>query len=380
MEIIPVDPDINNKLRNNFHTFLKEMYAYHGHAFPKKFDVQALDRESKYYCALLFQEIKLDNNFDYYTKDNILYEFGDEQITPYALEDYALVLTVCGVLQEWEQPFAFHLSSNATPPELLKEIIFNAVTELQKLGLNVVGTICEQDETNYSLMSALCADNHWFDVNGQRINCIYDVGDLIKKTRNALVENDIKFDGKIAKFEHILKFMKFNYPFNALTEKHFDFEDPVIKHSVIVACKQLGSQLAARMQYVSMHFKNVLPKEAAETCEFMRFMDQLYDSLNCSYENMHMHYKAKPLKCIVTNESAHMTFWSKAITDIKNWQIIDYFGDDVTDKFTFITGWQITILSVMEVWRKLNQQVGNGVYLCTNRLNHGLLEYEQLLY
>jgi hypothetical protein len=53
-----------------------------------------------------------------------------------------------------------------------------------------------------------------------------------------------------------------------------------------------------------------LEKEAAETGEFILFIDQLFDSLN---GNSKISQKSKPLKGGVTRNSGHEKFWKNSI-------------------------------------------------------------------
>jgi hypothetical protein len=53
-----------------------------------------------------------------------------------------------------------------------------------------------------------------------------------------------------------------------------------------------------------------LEKEAAETGEFILFIDQLFDSLN---GNSKISQKSKPLKGGVTRNSGHEKFWKDSI-------------------------------------------------------------------
>jgi len=61
-----------------------------------------------------------------------------------------------------------------------------------------------------------------------------------------------------------------------------------------------------------------LPKEAANTADFLLFMDKLFDSLNGSTRKPQ---KGKTLRCAVTSSSPHVPFWKEAIRVLVCWNL-----------------------------------------------------------
>jgi hypothetical protein len=81
------------------------------------------------------------------------------------------------------------------------------------------------------------------------VNRMFDVGHLLKNTRNALVECDIEFEpGKLAKWEHIYQLYQINQQqfkmLYKLRPEHFNLYNSYNKMKVCVAARQLSKQVS----------------------------------------------------------------------------------------------------------------------------------------
>ncbi|XP_049857660.1 uncharacterized protein LOC126340574 [Schistocerca gregaria] len=107
---------------------------------------------------------------------------------------------------------------------------------------------------------------------------------------------------------------------------------------VKVAATQMSHIVAAAIEpYVSTH---TLPSEALHTAEFVEKVDNLFDSLN---GNEQYPRDGKQFRCALSENSPHLKC---EIIDLKT-------GRNKTNMFSFIKGWQITLKSLIFLWKAL---------------------------
>jgi hypothetical protein len=135
------------------------------------------------YCTLLFDEMSVCQGFH-------MGSLGRSN----KVANHALVFMIRGLRSQWKQVIAYYFTANTVSANNLKFLIEEIISQLQDVGLNVVGTVCDQGTTNCSALSQLCARQHprqgsyYFFVNKKPIVTIFDVPRLLKNTRNALLK------------------------------------------------------------------------------------------------------------------------------------------------------------------------------------------------
>ncbi|EEZ97391.1 hypothetical protein TcasGA2_TC011217 [Tribolium castaneum] len=286
-----------------------------------------------------------------------------------------------GIRKRWKQPIAYYFTASTISAVALKQIIVKAVEKLKSLGLIVLATVCDQGATNRSAMTQLCSSvndtplGYHFEVDGSKINCIFDPVHLLKNTRNALIENFIEFaPGKRADFEHILMVFESDQKkkfrsLHKLSREDFNFKNSYTKMKVSVAARQLSYSVACELETYVSH--NQLPPNAVHTAEFVHLIDQLFDS--CNGTTKYSKRESKPLRCAIREDSPHINFWTDLLAKINNWKIINKAtGKNVTNQFHFINGWKVTIRSIIAIWHDL-QNLGLE-YLCGRVLNQDTVE------
>ncbi|KAJ3655946.1 hypothetical protein Zmor_015053 [Zophobas morio] len=286
------------------------------------------------YCTLMFDEIKLSSILHYEKYRQIIMGYEDlgylGRFNKNA--DHALVFMARGVRKRWKQPIAYFFTCKTIKTPHLKQIVVRCVQELRSIGLNVVTTVCDQGATNRGAMSQLCRETvndtpsrTHFVVDDVAVNTMYDLGHLMKSTRNALLDNEIRFkDHKSAKFEHIVTVFELDQKntykiLPKLKPEHFNFKNSYLKMKVNVACRQLSASVAAAINVCTSLSVSLLPTEAIHTADFIHFTDQLFDSLNGSQQYAS---DGKPLRCAIRADSPHLAFWNESLSKISKWKII----------------------------------------------------------
>ena len=107
-------------------------------------------KEKEKHCVVMFDEVMIDPHISLNSsiKEFEGFEdFGDTRDGKIA--DRALVFLIKGITREWKQPILYTFSNGAVKTiDLVRLIKKNAITNCQKIGLNVVSRICDQGSNN----------------------------------------------------------------------------------------------------------------------------------------------------------------------------------------------------------------------------------------
>ncbi|XP_049798176.1 LOW QUALITY PROTEIN: uncharacterized protein LOC126226241 [Schistocerca nitens] len=325
-------------------------------------------KNSEKYCALVFDEMSLERGLYYSASKQEISGFQDlgrlGRSNVHA--NHALVFMVRGIHKSWKQVVAYYFTHTSVSSITLKSLITYVIRQLQEIGLKVVCTVCDQGATNQRALKELCCEKSTesspfhFVVRDEPIAVIYDVPHILKNTRNALLGNKISLG------------LKQRPVLNIFTGLFFWIS------RFKVAATQLSHTVAAVIEtYVAF---NILPAEAIYTAEFVEKMDCLFDSLNsfCCYPQ-----DGKSYMCVLSAESPHIEMWYSLLQETENWKVLELgTGRDKTNMFSFISGWQTTIRSLMFIWNQLkkgfnflsmrafNQDPVENVFCCVRQ--HGV--------
>ncbi|XP_022170432.1 uncharacterized protein LOC111033813 [Myzus persicae] len=188
--------------------------------------------------------------------------------------DHALVFMLRGIAKKWKQPYAYYYSTSTIQTVDLVSYLKCVVRIVNKTGLKIVATVCDQGGTNRAainyLMSETCKNytecnmektNLGFEIDGQEIILIFDPPHLLKCIRNNLFNKDVVFDMDgntyTASWDHIVAmydFDKKNEEFELrtlvkLNDNHINIARSKMK--VLNAAQVFSHRVASTMKLVS---------------------------------------------------------------------------------------------------------------------------------
>jgi hypothetical protein len=189
---VPFGCGVNKKILESLHQTVKKK--------------ETLDR----YCCLAFDEMSLEPSLTYNKKEDAIDGFidcGSGKKKEFA--DHAMVFMARGLKQKWKQPIAYFFTSAGMSAADIARNVKNIIGELQRVGLNVIATVCDQSTSNCSAVNMLLQEtkrNHLikgkenrmlgFSVGGEEVIPLFDVPHMLKGIRNNLLERDAKFNWK----------------------------------------------------------------------------------------------------------------------------------------------------------------------------------------
>ena len=77
--------------------------------------------------------------------------------------------------------------------------------------------------------------------------------------------------------------------------------------------------------------------------------DELFDALDSSQRTTINKYK-----CAISKESPHLSLFEERINWLKSLKIVNKNGKDVTNIVKCVSGWQLTLSAVVNLWPILN--------------------------
>ena len=178
---------------------------------------------------------------------------------------------------------------------------------MHDIGLVVKCVVTDQGSNNQSLFDnylKVSPSKPYFTVNDNKIFVMYDPPHLLKSIRNNFHKYDLCFDGRTVSFKHIEALYKLESTkviglklTPKLTQKHISLTG-FSKMNV-----KLASQVFSHSVYMLHCHSKDLPPEAADTAEFVRKVDNLFDCFNS--DSLH---SCKLFKCALRSESVHKEF------------------------------------------------------------------------
>ena len=336
--------------------------------------VEALQPSARV-CTLIMDEISLKANLYYdCSKDCIIgfEDFGDGQ-TSGQVANSALVLMVRGLISKWKQPVAYYLANESVRSGHLRTIISKALFHLEEMGLNVVSVVSDQGSNFIRFFDEMgvTEDKPYFEMRGKNYFTIYDPPHLLKSVRNNLLKYIFQYEEHLAKWSDIEKFYRKEEKealrlAPKLTEKHINLTG-FSKMKVKLATQVLSHSVAAAINtYVRFH---ALPLSASGTALLLEKFDRIFDCCNASSFK-----DPKTGRRPITSTSLHVQELTDALSFIKSIKVVNCITkENRTSQIKCLTGWCITIRSILGIWKKL-QQEENISFLVTRQLNQDPIE------
>ncbi|CAK1597574.1 unnamed protein product [Parnassius mnemosyne] len=376
LSLIPLRPGINPQIFNHI-----------------KKTVKRLPMEKRL-CTLIFDEVALEPGLHFDKGQIIGFEdFGHKNTNQIA--DHALVFMLISIKGKFKQPICYTFCKSCTKKDNLKYLIKSLIKEVHKTGLKIIATICDQSQSNVSVVKSLREDTRKeylkqglehkscsFEIENCKIFPLFDTPHLLKGVRNNLLNKDAKFieDGveKIAKWEHIK--MLFNEDVgehelrlvNKLTEFHIN-KDKIPKMKVKFAAQVFSQRVSSAIRFLASH--KILPTECQDTASFLLMFDKLFDSFN---GHTYSGTEKKFTGCL-KNVSPHVSLWKELVTIIKSIKFITVIKNkDGTEKVKYekvpsTLNWAGNIETFLEMWEML-QKEHNVTSLLTRNFNQDPLE------
>ncbi|KAJ8912755.1 hypothetical protein NQ315_016711 [Exocentrus adspersus] len=353
---IPISPGIHFAVFNNLKAISKKMEPHNR------------------CCVLLFDEMSIEPHLQYnqfLDETDGLQDFGTKRFVKIANHVQIWILQKILDMFHVLCPIPiFNSFGDIDVASQITENIKNIIRSAQDAGLTVVATVCDQGGNNKSAINALVKDTqdetgstqYLFTINNEKIVPLFDVPHLLKTLGNILLKSDIYFknkDGipKVAKWKHIEKTWEldsFSGDLRALpkiTEYHVN-RSKIKKMKVSVATQVFSHSVAATMNLLISNgnaFGTEAIDEARGTVEFIKFVDDVFDSLNGSaIRDM----KGKPLRTSASTENTgiHEECWKTALKVFESMYVMDNKQQKVMPCFM---NWQITLNGFIHLKKRL---------------------------
>lgn len=325
--------------------------------------------EAERLCVVIMDEMAMKECLCYNaSKDAIegFEDFGNLGRTKF-IANHAIAFMVKGIFRRWKQPVGYFLSSGPMSGQTMKTLLFELIEKLAQIGLKVKVVIGDQGSNNRNLFETILKANvkkPYFVASESKIYVLYDPPHLIKNVRNNLKKHGLEVDGHSVLWEYIKTFWEFDsgLPIRLapkLSSRHIELP-PFAPLRVKLATQVLSHSVAAGISTLCALKK--LPPEAQYTAEFCERMDQLFNSFNSQTVTSN-----SKMRHALREKSGHIEF----LKECQKW--LDGVKSMGKRKLPCLSGWQMAISCLLELWEELHTQYGMH-YLLTNRLNQDCVE------
>lgn len=330
-----------------------------------------IDRE----CVLLFDEMSIKRHLQYSPRYDYIEGFEDlgHLGRTNRIGTQAVVFMIRGLMAKWKMPVAYYISSGPVKQDTLKQLLFEVVQSLCRIGLKVRATVCDQGSNNRSLLNSLgaTAEEPYFMLeNGHKIYTIFDTPHLIKSVRNTLLKNNIRIGENEVSFRDIealycLDRKNVARASTKLSEIHIR-PNSFQKMKVKLATQVFSNSVATALQ-VAVETGDIKSDTAVFTAKFLKGMNDIFDALNSR-----LLYDHNPYRCAISRESkVVLNTLRQGIEWIDSWGVYTSKNKKRRDTYCF-KGLYQTITAALKLWEDLEQE--GYFFLLTSRLQQDPLE------
>lgn len=325
------------------------------------------------YCVLCVDEMSIKANFFFNISADYVVGVEDSGHGKRLFKPArtATVLLVRGMFSNWKQPLAYFFYNSTCPGIELKHIVLDAIQKLKNIGFIVIATVCDMGSNNIQLNKNLqiTPERPYFIFDDQKIFYIFDTPHLIKALRNMLLKHDFLVSNEIVSWKHIMQFYNIDKSLVTrsapkLTDSHIfpsNFEKMKVKYASHVFSATVSAALNV---YVDI---GQLPEAARATANFIDKIDKLFDLLNSSKTS-----GSKKYNLAFRGLDFQITFLHEMLLILEGLRVFNNQSKDVSGQMKFITGFKISINSIIHLWDFLKSK--NVTFLFTRRLNQDPLE------
>jgi len=333
------------------------------------FKANNLSEESKD-CVLCIDEMAIKSNLYYNISKDFIVGFNEtfSQKT-YEPAKHALCFMIRGLKFPWKQPIAYFFVHNSCTGFALQNTIFAVINRLQSTPLNIRVLTTDQGSNFYAFAKSVnvSKERPFFSVNNKKIYYIFDTPHLLKSTRNNFFKHKFIYNDNVTNKKYLDTFYANDKGINRLAPKLTDIHlnpGPFQKMKVKYATHIFSATVAAGMKcHITSGY---LPQSATFTIKFIEYMDQLFDLLNSKLKGGSKNFN-RPFKN-TEEQNKHLLFM---LTIFNNLIVKNNNNENITSRMKFISGWQITISAVLQLWEDIKE---THTLLFTNRLNQDCLE------
>ncbi|PAA89251.1 hypothetical protein BOX15_Mlig012677g1 [Macrostomum lignano] len=287
----------------------------------------------------------------------------------------AIVAVLRGVSANWKQAIAYYPVNRTLGQSGFAAAIENCLHASHDIGIRVIALVADQETTQWALLSRMVSPSAPFfrhPVSLKPVYVIVDIPHCLKNLRNALMKNDVAFDGhKLAKWQHVVDFFEADRSrslrlASQLTDAHIAL--PLgQKMRVSIAAQVLSHSVASGMQTL-VHHQEIEPS-ALQTAEFLQRVNDLFDMLNSAI----VHDKGFKRPIFRESLAAQTNELRKAEAFLQSLRFLPKSGKPEKSTMKFKEAWRLSAASIRELSTALIDEESFD-FVCTRSLTQDHVE------
>ncbi|XP_055839315.1 transposable element P transposase [Episyrphus balteatus] len=283
------------------------------------------------------------------------------------------VFMIRGLFDNLKCVLNYFVSETNIKGSILNDIVKKNISDLNSIGLNVLGIVCDQGSNNrncFKCLGAIDVEKPFFFLNENKIFTFYDFPHLLKNLRNLLICQDILTpDGKVS-FDVVRELYDIEKDNVAkmcpnLTEKHINSSAfDKMRVSLVTQVISRTTVAAIRTLVETKKLKKTSNTVALSTASFFEQFDKLMDCMNSGSL-----FDKNPFKSAIQEGNAVYKHIEDSLQYVKEIQRLNDLGS-----FHHIYGIRHTLNATLGLYHKMTSSDQSITYILTKRLNQDVAE------
>lgn len=273
-------------------------------------------------CIVTFRLIAITPQLRYDDKRDIVEgveDFGRFGRSRY-IATHMLIFMAKGLQTNWTLPIGAYPVSSHVPAVIIRDLLLGTLNHVEMLGLHTKVIVCSDTEKNIALFQDLeyTVTKPYVSFRGRRIMVMMDPTHLFRRLRHTLRQYNLQAGSDTACYAHIEKFCELDSKQTHRLAAELTQKDVNTEALSFSAARNVFNASVATGMHAYTSFEQ-LPLEAAGTANVIHLVSQLMD---CFSGRTQRPPAGRPLACVMTETSGHITFLSQLLAGFKGWQFV----------------------------------------------------------
>ncbi|KAJ8714795.1 hypothetical protein PYW08_004776 [Mythimna loreyi] len=321
-----------------------------------KIKVESMTAEQKE-CAVCIGTLDVKQNLYYDGKKDEVIGFhdvdGTQRLEPAST---ALVVMVRGLYHNWKQAISCSFLAPHQDYEDVIAYILKIISKMFEIGLTVrvLMSDVETDFIGFTKAKKITPKVPFFNINNCKVYHLYDPVHLVKNVRDYFTTNNVYFNGKIAKWEHITecydheckKQLRLAPQLTTyhIIHTHLQSEKDKVQLAAEVFSRQTAAAVSAYREL------GVLDEPVAGTVDWILLMSKLLNILNFT-----SYVKNDDTNPVFTGDDVQLKFLDEMLTVFKDLRLVDaHRGSYSTNNAKITNRLRSTLKSILSLHRDLD--------------------------
>lgn len=330
--------------------------------------IQTMDERERN-CIICMDEMSIKKFLFYNRRTDHIVGFHKTVIEKKVPAKSVFVIMARGLFSNWKQPLVYYFVDTICAEDIIR-ILHEVVSRLTAMRMTVHAVVSDQGANfvRFTRINSITPDHPFFFVEHTKLFYFFDIPHVLKSTRNNFLKYNFATSGGVTDSKYVKDFYNRDKHLSLrlapkLTDDHM-YPNSFKKMKVKLAAQLFSSTVASALNtYMAL---DALPSASFATIRFTENIDRLFDLFNSSRVSGSKDFN-RPFK----GSEAQIKFLGQMLHEFSNMKVLKNYTEDVTKKLNFLTGWKVSINSLLGLHNNVKEKYST---LYTRRINQDCLE------